>query len=121
MENNIVITCIAAACQMEIANRVKPVGDNSLLLTLPKQNQVLITVKPLRNDPFYRPPEKPQKHTYHYNANPDAGGKLQLLSLEDCRSYLNDVCQNLLDAEYRDGELTFPNGDIYLLTTMTYN
>ena len=115
---NIVTTSIAAACKMEIANRVKPVGDNSLLLTLPKQRQVLITVKPLRKDPFYRPPAHPQKHTYHYHANPDAGGKLLLLSLEDCRSYLNDVCQNLLDAEYRDGELTFPNGDIYLLTTM---
>ena len=116
---NIVITSIAAACQMELANRVKPVGDNSLRLTLPNQHQVLITAKRLGNAPLYQPPAKPQKHTYHYTANPDAGGKLLLLSLEDCRSYLDDVCQNLLDAEYRDGELTFPNGDIYLLTTMT--
>lgn len=120
MPNNIVTIAIAAACQMEIANPVKYANDNSLLVTLPNQQQVLITVKPLRNDPCYRPPTTAQRHTHHYTANPDTMGKLQLLSLDDCRSYLDDVCQNLLDANYRDGELTFPNGDIYLVTLLTY-
>lgn len=118
---DIVAEVIILAFRMEIANPLKPVGDNSFLVSLPNHGQVIITVKPLRHDPHYQPPTQPKRHTVHHNLQIDPNQPLTLLSIEDCRCYLDDVCQNLLDAEYHDGELTFPNGDSFLVTLMTFH
>ncbi len=125
MQNNPVMESIQAAFQMEIANQFT-VKDDTLVLTLPDQSRLVIGANPITPTKHTQPNTPTAKHTYHYVHQHDFGygnadehqplQRLLLRNMEDCRSYLDDVCQTLLDAAFHDFEITFPDGSAYLLT-----
>ena len=114
MPTNPVLATIRAAFNAEIANPFT-VHDHTITVDLPHGDPVAITVLPLS-------PSTPTTsrlkttHTYHYT-HQDTPGRLVLHNLTELRAYQDDVCQTLLNARYRDGEVTFPDGTTYLLTT----
>ena len=122
MSINPVSAVLQAAFNLEIANPFT-VHDNTITVTLPHGDTVVITVFPLTPITHTIPPHRPTEHTYHYEhqhdftATPDQPlARLILHNLEDCRSYLDDVCHTFINAEVRDFELTFPDGAVYLIT-----
>lgn len=114
MSTNPVIETIYAAFKIEIANQFT-LDEATITLTLPNQSRVEITAP--RVDATTTPhtnqtPIINAAHTYHYTQQ---NGRLLLHNLEECRVYLDDVCQTFLNATIRDNEVTFPDNTAYLV------
>ena len=124
MQNNPVMEVIQTAFQMEIANEMTTTTEG-LVVTLADHKRVLITTTPITTG-ITQPHPKPDTHTYHYIHQHDFGygqvdeiktvKRLTLRNIEDCRSYLDDVCESFLNATNRDFEITFADGTAYLIT-----
>lgn len=126
MQTNPVTETIQAAFQMEIANQFTTKGD-TLTLTLPDGGHLTIAATAVTPTAHAKPHQTTthDAHTYHYVHQHDFGygndehqalERLLLRNMEDCRSYLDDVCHTFLDAKFHDFEITFPDGTAYLLT-----
>lgn len=125
MQINPVMEVIYAAFKLEIANQFF-LTNNSLVVTFPDQTRAVISapqVSPAPDDLNHEPPVIPSlndQHTFHYSHQHDFDDQtdklLTLQSLDDCRSYLDDICENLLSVPTRNCEVTFPNGTVYLIT-----
>ena len=118
--NNPILKIIYDTMQTEITNRINAT-PHSIQLTLPNEAKIIIgaimTTAPL----YIVPPfsiRTNKTHTYHFlhqSNDTNQSSRLTLLSMEDCRSYLDDVCQTLLNATFHDFEITFPDGSTYLI------
>ena len=115
-----VIQAIQSAFSNEIANDFQ-FTNHSLTVTLPNKKKLNIVVPlivaptQLLTQPFFR--SSKMIHTYHYLHQNEKilPARLTLQSIEDCRSYVDDICQTMLNANMRDNEITFPDGSVYLI------
>ena len=108
---------------LEITNPIKTT-PHSICLELPNHQQVLIgiimTTAPLHNSKPFTLATKCQ-HTYHYLHQNDYTSAKQLTrftlqSVEDCRAYIDDICQTLMNVKLNDCEITLHDGSTYLIT-----
>ena len=119
--SNPVFNIIQSAFAAEIANDHQ-VTPHAITVKLPDNTRVIIgtilTTPSTHTVPPY-PVRTDTEHSYHYlhqTSNPTtAPTPLTLQSIEDCRSYLEDVCRSMINAEFRDFEITFPDGSSYLI------
>lgn len=127
MSKNILIDFVEVVFKQEIANPYTTT-EHTVIIDFPDRTQAIIAAHPVAGH-FPRRPVLPplrDEHSYHYVHQHDYGygrdpevlelNKLTLRSLEDCRVYLQDACENLLAAEFNDFEVTFKSGPVYLLT-----
>lgn len=125
MQINPVIEALYAAFRLEIANQFV-LSDDSLVVTFPDQTRAIINAQQVVASPNTTNAHISiasafnSTHTYHYqhrrDFDPQAPALLTLQNIEDCRSYLDDVCQNLLSVPVHDFEVTFPDQTVYLIT-----
>ena len=125
MQINPVIEAIYAAFKIEVANQFF-LTNNSLVIHFPNQTRAVINALQVRPVPVELPLNTPSipningTHTFHYLHQHDFDqGDTQLLTLQsiaDCRAYLADVCENLLNVINRDFEIEFSDGTAFLLT-----
>lgn len=116
--NNPVMEAIQAAFKIEVANQFTTTS-NSIIVTLSNKEHVRIEALPI---PVVQHRETDQQnyctvqqHSYHYNQMPQPHSVV-LQNIEDCRSYLDDVCHTLINATFHDFEVTIPDGRTYLIT-----
>lgn len=127
MIKNILLDFVLNVFSLEIANHYTHT-EHAVIIDFPDHTQAIIAAHPVAG---YFPrrsvlPPLTKDHSYHYVHQHDYGygrepevvelNKLTLRSLEDCRVYLQDACENLLAAEFNDFEITFHSGPVYLLT-----
>lgn len=119
--NNPILAIIHDTMQKEITNAMDTTA-HSIIVTLPDQSQVIIgailisapqqTVSP-------SPLRTQQQHSYHFQHQSDTAQQtatpFTLQSVADCRSYVDDICQTMISAKFRDFEITLPDGSIYLV------
>ena len=119
---NPVMEVIYTAFQLEIDNDFV-FNQNCLTVNLPNQKQIMISAPQISTTdrPFSQPLISPNKHTYHYQYHlkhsdtTQPNPRLFLHNLEECRVYLDDICNTFLTARVHDFEITFPDGTVYLL------
>lgn len=114
---------IQAAFKLEIANPFTTTAT-TLTVALSDGGHAVIgatLVSPTVHTTSQTP--SPSTHTYHYRHQHDFDGadnqpmqRLLLRNIADCRSYLDDVCHTFLAGTWRDNEVTFPDGTVYLIT-----
>ncbi len=120
--SNPILNIIQSAFAAEIANDHQ-ITPHAIVVNLPNKKRIIIgvilTVPSTRTVAPY-PLRTDKQHTYHYlhqftNATPTAPKPFMLQSLEDCRSYIEDVCRTFFNADFHDFEITFPDGSTYLV------
>ena len=108
--------------------------DNPLVLTphtigisLPNQNQItiglILTSAPLHTSSSFSLRTN-HSHTYHYLCQRDNDTQKKpkpftLCSIEDCQSYIDDLCKTIINANFNDFEITLPDGSSYLIMINT--
>lgn len=116
-KTNPIIKTIAQVFQNEITNTYATT-PHSITLTLPNEQTliigVILTTAPLHSSPAFKFGTT-NTYTYHYQHQPHTTTRLTLQSLEDCRSYIDDICHTMLNATFNDFEVTFPDGSAYLI------
>ncbi len=125
MPTNSIIQALDAAFKLEIANQFI-LTDNTLTVTLPDQKQIVINAQCIKTDANNKPQHLTlpiDTHSYEYVHQHDFSSneqqplqRLLLRNIEDCRAYVDDVCQNLLDVPVHDFEVQFSDGTTYLIT-----
>ncbi len=119
--SNPILNIIQSAFAAEISNDHQ-VTPHAITVELPDKTCIIIgtilTCPSTRTVPPY-PIQTDAKHSYHYlhqaehtTTDPQP---FTLQSIEDCRSYVEDVCRTLINAEFHDFEMTFPDGSSYLI------
>ncbi len=125
MSNNPIIQAIDAAFKLEVANQCT-LTENTLTVTLPNQAYVIINAQCIKADANNKTQHLTlpiDAHSYEYVHQHDFSSdehqplqRLLLRNIEDCRAYVDDVCQNLLDVPVHDFEVQFSDGTTYLIT-----
>lgn len=120
--SNPVLKIIQEAFATEISNDHQ-VTPHAIIVKLPDNTQVIIGViltSPCIHAIAPYPVRTNVKHTYHYLHQQTKNNTVQyspfnLQSIEDCRSYVDDVCKTFVNAKFYDFEITFPDGSAYLV------
>ena len=120
--NSQILAIIHDTMQQEITNPVTR-APHALRLTFPDNKQaiigIILTTAPLHQTAPYEL-KTAQAHTYHY-LHQATKQPFTIRGIEDCRCYIEDICQTMLNAKFRDFEITFPDGSRYLIMVTADN
>lgn len=131
MKSTFVIDMLKDAFSMEIANHFTTT-ETAIIINFPDRTSAIIQAIKVKSSNGCQKQfaTTNNKHTYHYihqhdnelkfNPQNKPFGKFELISIEDCRSYLDDACHTFFDAKFRDFELEFNTGNRYLITLNKY-
>ena len=119
---NQILKILQSAISAETTNDYQ-ITPHAITVNLPDQSQIIIGIiltKPSTHIRSKYHLRTKAQHTYHFLHQNDATAQttlkpFTLQSLEDCRSYVEDVCRTFINAQFRDYEISFPNGSAYLV------